>query len=206
MKTCAQATPPVQAARMFMVPITLFSSARRGAAISELTTSRVSTTVSISAARTMHCKSEWRFETLTNSVRSSSSARGFAVDTDDRLDVLEALQRLGNRPPAGREPDHRARRWAHAASPAWPARGSAAGDATSRPRQDSLREHLVEVLLDPRADSCAGQRLDQRPCPRRPPRRRAPRCRLARGSGSWRNLAGGCRGRPEGAQPGKRRR
>ena len=44
---------PVQAARMFIVPITLFSWASRGGAMSELTTSRVSITVSISAARTM---------------------------------------------------------------------------------------------------------------------------------------------------------
>ena len=38
---------------MFIVPITLFSWATRGDAMSELTTSRVSITVSISAARTM---------------------------------------------------------------------------------------------------------------------------------------------------------
>ena len=63
---------PVHAARMFIVPMTLFSCASRGGAISELTTSRVSITVSISAARTMRCSSECWLETFTNSVRSSS--------------------------------------------------------------------------------------------------------------------------------------
>ena len=63
---------PVQAARMFIVPITLFSWAARGDAISELTTSRVSITVSISAARTMRWSRECWLETFTNSVRSSS--------------------------------------------------------------------------------------------------------------------------------------
>ena len=41
---------------MFIVPITLFSCALAGGAIDELTTSRVSITVSISAARTMRCE------------------------------------------------------------------------------------------------------------------------------------------------------
>ena len=64
---------PVQAARMFIVPITLFSCASRGDAASELTIIRVSITVSISAARTIRWISECWLETLTNSVRSSSS-------------------------------------------------------------------------------------------------------------------------------------
>ena len=63
---------------MFIVPMTLFSCASRGAAVSELTTRRVSITVSISAARTIRCRSECRFETLTNSVRSSSRVGSFA--------------------------------------------------------------------------------------------------------------------------------
>ena len=57
---------------MFIVPMTLFSCAIRGGAISELTTSRVSITVSISAARTIRSSSECWLVTLTNSVRSSS--------------------------------------------------------------------------------------------------------------------------------------
>ena len=64
---------PVQAARMFIVPITLFSCATRAGAASELTTSRASITVSISAARTIRWISECWLETFTNSVRSSSS-------------------------------------------------------------------------------------------------------------------------------------
>ena len=64
---------PPQAARMFIVPITLFSWAARGGSPSELTTMRVSITVSISAAWTMRWISECWFETLTYSVRSSST-------------------------------------------------------------------------------------------------------------------------------------
>ena len=43
---------PVHAARMFIVPMTLFSWAREDGIVAESTTSRVSTTVSISAAST----------------------------------------------------------------------------------------------------------------------------------------------------------
>ena len=57
---------------MFIVPMTLLSWAARGGAATELTISRVSTTVSISAARTIRARSECWFVTLTNSVRSSS--------------------------------------------------------------------------------------------------------------------------------------
>ena len=65
---------------MFIVPITLFSWAARGALASELTTIRVSITVSISAARTIRWISECRLETFTNSVRSSST-RGSRLST-----------------------------------------------------------------------------------------------------------------------------
>ena len=65
---------PLHAARMFIVPITLFSCAARDEAASELTIIRVSITVSISAARTIRWISECWFETLTYSVRSSSQA------------------------------------------------------------------------------------------------------------------------------------
>jgi hypothetical protein len=57
---------------MFIVPITLVSWTERGGAATELTIRRESTTVSISAARTMRASSECWFETFTNSVRSSS--------------------------------------------------------------------------------------------------------------------------------------
>ena len=57
---------------MFIVPITLFSCAWRGEATIEVTTRRVSITVSISAARTIRWISECWLETLTNSVRSSA--------------------------------------------------------------------------------------------------------------------------------------
>jgi hypothetical protein len=43
---------PVQAARMFIVPMTLCSWAREDGIVAESTTRRVSTTVSISAAST----------------------------------------------------------------------------------------------------------------------------------------------------------
>ncbi len=61
------------AVRMFIVPITLFSCASRGYAETELTVSRVSMTVSISAARTIRASRLCWFETFTNSVRSSST-------------------------------------------------------------------------------------------------------------------------------------
>ena len=85
---------PVQAARMFIVPITLFSCASRGEVTSESTTRRVSITVSISAARTIRWISECWFETRTNSVRSSSRDGIAVVDPDDRLDLGKALERL----------------------------------------------------------------------------------------------------------------
>ena len=67
---------PAQAARMFIVPITLFSCALAAARpTSESTTRRVSITVSISAAATIRWISECWLETLTNSVRSSSRRR-----------------------------------------------------------------------------------------------------------------------------------
>ena len=64
---------PVQAARMFIVPMTLFSWVSRAGASNELTIIRASITVSIWAARTIRCSSECWFETFTYSVRSSSS-------------------------------------------------------------------------------------------------------------------------------------
>ena len=64
---------PPHAASRFIVPITLFSWARRGAVTTESTTSRVSTTVSISAASTTRRSSACWAPTFTYSVRSSST-------------------------------------------------------------------------------------------------------------------------------------
>ena len=64
---------PLQAARMFIVPMTLFSCASRDGVVVESTTSRVSTTVSISAACTMRRSSACWWPTRTYSVRSSST-------------------------------------------------------------------------------------------------------------------------------------
>ena len=58
---------------MFIVPITLFSWALRGEVVAESTTSRVSTTVSISAASTTRRSSACWVPTFTYSVRSSST-------------------------------------------------------------------------------------------------------------------------------------
>ena len=55
-----------------MVPITLFSCALRELVVTESTTSRLSTTVSISAASTIRLSSACCVPTRTNSVRSSS--------------------------------------------------------------------------------------------------------------------------------------
>jgi hypothetical protein len=57
---------------MFIVPMTLFSCASREEATVESTISRVSTTVSISAASTIRRSSACCVPTRTNSVRSSS--------------------------------------------------------------------------------------------------------------------------------------
>ena len=84
---------------MFIVPITLFSWALEDEVIAESTTSRVSTTVSISAASTTRRSSACCAPTFTYSVRSSSTCRLLVVDTDHRLDLGEALERLGE-PPA----------------------------------------------------------------------------------------------------------
>ena len=64
---------PLHAARMFIVPITLFSCALPGVVVLESTTSRVSTTVSISAASTTRRSRACWVPTFTYSVRSSST-------------------------------------------------------------------------------------------------------------------------------------
>ena len=56
--------------------MTLFSCARRAVVTTESATSRVSTTVSTSAASTMRRMSDWLSATRTNSVRSSSTLGG----------------------------------------------------------------------------------------------------------------------------------
>ena len=58
---------------MFMVPMMLFSWALAEVVVEESTTSRVSTTVSISAASTIRRSSACWAPTLTYSVRSSST-------------------------------------------------------------------------------------------------------------------------------------
>ena len=58
---------------MFIVPITLFSWALEEEVVAESTTSRVSTTVSISAASTTRRSSACWLPTFTYSVRSSST-------------------------------------------------------------------------------------------------------------------------------------
>jgi hypothetical protein len=63
---------PEHAARMFIVPMTLFSCASRPEVTLESTISRVSTTVSISAACTIRRSSACWLPTRTNSVRRSS--------------------------------------------------------------------------------------------------------------------------------------
>jgi hypothetical protein len=63
---------PLQAVRMFIVPMTLFSCADFGEVVAESTTMRVSTTVSISAACTMRRSNPCWAPTRTYSARSSS--------------------------------------------------------------------------------------------------------------------------------------
>ena len=95
---------PVQAARMFIVPITLFSCASRAEAASESTTRRVSITVSISAARTIRCEQRVLVRDLDELGPLELARRLARVDADDRLDLVEALERLREPPaPVGRQ-------------------------------------------------------------------------------------------------------
>src|SRR3954454_4377312 len=137
---------PVHAARMFIVPMTLFSCARRDEVTIESTTSRVSTIVSISAASTMRRMSECASETCTNSVRSSSTLGG-------RRSMPMIASTLGSRSRAcaSRPPQYVDRpvtrmrlEWLFSANP-------------DRP---PLGEHLEQLLLDPRAD-LVGDGLDE---------------------------------------------
>src|SRR3954471_11740940 len=124
---------PLQAARMFIVPMTLFSCARRGDVTIESTTSRVSTSVSISAASTMRRISECASETWTNSVRSSSTLGGVRS-----MPMIASTP--GSRPTmcAG-WPPHRVDR------PVMRIR------RLSKPDGAALSEHVEQVLLDARA-------------------------------------------------------
>ena len=71
---------PEQAARMFIVPMTLFSCASRDEVVRESTTSRVSITVSTRAAWTIRRRSACWAPTFTYSARSSSPS-GSSAET-----------------------------------------------------------------------------------------------------------------------------
>src|SRR3954464_1080359 len=132
----------LQAARTFIVPITLFSCARRGVGAAESTTSRVSTTVSISAASTMRRISEWVSATWTNSVRSSSNFGG-----------------VRSIPMIASTSGSRSRNWARR-PPQYVERPVTRMRLLSKPDRLARADHLDEVLLDHRAD-LVGDRLDE---------------------------------------------
>src|SRR3954470_17703087 len=133
---------PVQAARMFIVPMTLFSCARRGVVTSEATTRRESTMVSICAASTMRRISEWASETSTYSVRSSSTFGGRRSMPTIASTSGSASRACARRPPHSVDsPVMRIRR-------------------LSKPDGAALAQHVEQVLLDARAD-LVGDRLDE---------------------------------------------
>src|SRR3954453_8273032 len=126
---------PVHAARMFIVPMTLFSCARLGVVTTESTTRRVSTTVSISAASTMRRISGCASETWTNSVRSSSTFGGVRS-----MPTIPSTSGSCSRPCASRPPqwvDSPVRRMRRLRS--------------AKPDGPPLGEHVEQVLLDARA-------------------------------------------------------
>ena len=84
---------------MFIVPITLFSWASAEVVVTESTTSRVSTTVSISAASTTRRRSACWAPTFTYSVRSSSTV-GSSLSTPMIASISsKPSSALASRPP-----------------------------------------------------------------------------------------------------------
>src|SRR3954470_23338640 len=129
---------PVHAARMFIVPMTLFSCARREDVTIESTTRRVSTIVSISAASTMRRMSECASETSTNSVRSSSTLGG-------RRSMPMIASTLGSRSNAcASRPPQYVDRPVTRMRLEWL--------LSAKPDRPPLGEHLEQLLLDARAD------------------------------------------------------
>src|SRR3954451_9311522 len=127
---------------MFIVPMTLFSCARRGLVTIESTTRRVSTIVSICAASTMRRISEWASETSTYSVRSSSTFGGRRSVPTIAPTSLSRSSACARRPPHSVDsPVMRTRR-------------------LSKPDGAALAQHVEQVLLDARAD-LVGDGLDQ---------------------------------------------
>src|SRR3954452_9577770 len=133
---------PLHAARTFIVPMTLFSCARRAVVTIGSTTRRVSTTVSISAASTMRRISEWESATWTNSVRSSSTFGGrrstpMTVSTSGLRSSAWAT-----RPP----------QWVE--SPVTRTRLEVFEPwvTSAEPHALSVAEHVEELVLDRRAD------------------------------------------------------
>src|SRR3954470_23960173 len=123
---------------MFIVPMTLFSCARRDEVTIESTTSRVSTIVSISAASTMRRMSEWASETCTNSVRSSSTLGG-------RRSIPMIASTLGSRSRAcASRPPQYVDRPVTRMRLEWL--------LSAKPDRPPLGEHLEQLLLDARAD------------------------------------------------------
>src|SRR4051794_39291685 len=132
---------------MFIVPMTLFSCARRGVVTIESTTSRVSTIVSICAASTMRRISEWASETSTYSVRSSSTFGGRRSMPTIASTALSRSNAWARRPPHSVDsPVMRMRRLSKWSLP--------------EPDGAPLAQHVEQVLLDARAH-LVGDGLDE---------------------------------------------
>src|SRR3954471_4485449 len=127
---------------MFIVPMTLFSCARRGEVTLESTTRRVSTIVSISAASTIRRISECASETWTNSVRLSSTFGGLRS-----IPTIASISGSCSRACASRPPQY-------VDSPVRRTR------LLAKPDGAPLGQHVDQVLLDARAH-LVGDGLDE---------------------------------------------
>src|SRR5215216_4462272 len=140
---------PLHAARMFIVPITLFSCARGDEVTAESTTSRVSTTVSISAASTTRRSSACCAPTFTYSVRSSSTCGSSAATPMMASTSGNASRAWARRPPQ------------YVERPVTRMRLECMAGCLPEPDRPAPREHVPEALLNPRAD-VVGHGLHQR--------------------------------------------
>src|ERR1051325_4215908 len=133
---------------MFIVPITLFSCARRADVVTESTTRRASTTVSIWAASTILLRSACCVPTRTNSVRSSG-----LVGSSESTPMLtspsgSASSAWARRPPQYVDSPVTRTRF----EPFIPATPPSRPGRSSEPHRLPRTQHVEQVLLDQRAD------------------------------------------------------
>src|SRR5436305_8250089 len=156
---------PVHEARMFMVPMTLFSCARRDEVTIESTTRRVSTIVAISAASRMRRLSVCASETCTNSVRSSSTLGGPRSMPMIASTLGSRSSDCARRPPqyVDRPVTRMRLEWLFSAKPDRPPLGEHVEQLFLDARADLVGDGLHEALVVPRhlAEVVGAQRLEE---------------------------------------------